>query len=117
MLKWDAVRLHSAAWVGDPYAGFPLAIGGWCRIPLFTLQEEFHKIVPRKLERRLVIVGVWIRPTAELVDMNAFARDKGFKFTLSTIDVFSKNDWLVLLKHNTGARGGCLTKALRGAHV
>ena len=69
------------------------------------LAEELHKPVRRKFERRRVIVGgidkIW---AADLVDMSAFSRDnRGFKFILSIIDVFSKYGWLVPLKDKKGA--------------
>lgn len=40
---------------------------------------------------------------ADLVDMQAFAKDnKGFKYLLTIIDIFSKFGWIVPLKNKTG---------------
>ena len=68
------------------------------------LAEELHKPVRRKFQRRRVVVGgvdeTW---AADLVDMSAFSRDnKGYKFLLSIIDVFSKYGWLIPLKDKKG---------------
>ena len=51
----------------------------------------------------MIVGGVDKTWAAELVDMSAFSRDnKGFKFILSIIDVFSKYGWLVPLKDTKG---------------
>ena len=51
----------------------------------------------------MIIWGVGKTWAANLVDTSVFARgDKGFKFILSIIDVFSKYGWLVLLKDKRG---------------
>ena len=68
------------------------------------LAEELHKPVRRKFQKRRVVVGgvdeTW---AADLVDMSAFSRDnRGFKYLLSIIDVFSKYGWLVPLKDKKG---------------
>ena len=47
----------------------------------------------------------WIRygPPTLIVDMNAFAREnKGVKYLLTVLDVFSKYGWIVPLKTKTG---------------
>ena len=51
----------------------------------------------------MIVGGVDDTWAADLVDMSAFSRDnKGFKFILSIIDVFSKYCWLVPLKDKKG---------------
>ena len=52
----------------------------------------------------MVVGGVDDTWAADLVDMSAFSRDnRGFKYLLSIIDVFSKYGWLVPLKDKKGA--------------
>ena len=63
-----------------------------------------HKPVRRKFQRRKVIVGgpdqQW---QADLVDVGRLSKDnKGIKFLLTCIDVFSKKAWVVPLKDKTG---------------
>ena len=69
-----------------------------------TLAEELHKPIRRKFERRKVLVNgidkIW---AADLVDMQAFAKfNRGFKYLLAVIDIFSKYGWLIPLKDKTG---------------
>ena len=56
------------------------------------LAEEHHKPVSRKFERIKVNVnGIDEIMAADLIDMQAFSKDnKGIKFLLTVIDVFSK---------------------------
>lgn len=68
------------------------------------LANELHKPVVRKFRKRRVIVygidEIW---GADLVDMQAFAKDNdGFRFLLSVIDVYSKYGWLVPIKDKSG---------------
>ena len=68
------------------------------------LAEELHKPVSRKFPRRSVQVksidDIW---AADLVDMQAFTKfNRGTKYLLAVIDVFSKYGWLVPLKNKTG---------------
>ena len=77
-----------------------------------ALAEELHKPVTRKFKKRRVIAGgvdkIW---AADLVDMKAFAEDnKGIKYLLTVLDVFSKYGWIVPLKTKTGAE---VAKALK----
>ena len=68
------------------------------------LAEELHKPVRRKFQRRRVQVRgideIW---AADLVDMQAFSKfNRGFKYLLAVIDIFSKFGWLIPLKDKTG---------------
>jgi transposase InsO family protein len=68
------------------------------------LAEELHKPVRRKFERRRVRVNgideIW---AADLIDMQVFSKfNKGVKYLLSVIDIFSKYGWLIPLKDKTG---------------
>ena len=58
----------------------------------------------RRFDKRTVFAkqvdDIW---TADLVDMSSFPRsNKGYKYLLTVIDVFSKHGWLVPLKIKTG---------------
>ena len=69
-----------------------------------TLAEELHKPVRKKFEKRRVLVNgidkIW---AADLADMQAFSKfNRGIKYLLAIIDVFSKYGWLVPLKDKTG---------------
>ena len=64
------------------------------------LANELHKPVRRRFDKRTVFAkqvdDIW---TADLVDMSSFSRsNKGYKFLLTIIDVFSKYGWIVPLK-------------------
>ena len=69
-----------------------------------TLTDELHKPVKRKFEKRQVFAknvdDIW---AADLVDMQYYSRtNKGFKYLLMIIDVFSKYGWAIPLKNKTG---------------
>ena len=69
------------------------------------LAEELHKPIRRKFVKRTVFAknvdDIW---TADLVDMQPFSRDnKGIKYLLTVIDVFSKYGWIIPLKTKTGS--------------
>ena len=68
------------------------------------LADELHKPIRRKFQKRKVVAktvdDIW---TADLVEMIPLAKyNKGFKYLLMVIDVFSKFGWIVPLKTKTG---------------
>ena len=68
------------------------------------LADELHKPIRRKLQKRLVVSknvdDIW---AADLVEMQSFSKsNKGYKYILMVIDVFSKFGWAVPLKTKTG---------------
>ena len=68
------------------------------------LANELHKPVRRRFDKRTVFAkqvdDIW---TADLVHMSSFSRsNKGYKYLLTVIDVFSKYGWIVPLKTKTG---------------
>ena len=67
------------------------------------LANELHKPVRRRFDKRTVFASqaddIW---AADLVDMSSFSRsNKGYKYLLTVIDVFSKYVWIVPLKTMT----------------
>ena len=71
----------------------------------FQLAKELHKPVIRKFKKRKVYSGfkdnIW---SADLADMQLISKfNKGFRFLLCVIDIFSKYAWVVLLKDKNGA--------------
>ena len=81
--------------------------GGVVNIPLeFTeqLAKEFHKPIIRKFKKRKVYSGfrdnIW---GADLADMQLISKlNKGFRFLLCVIDIFSKYAWVLPLKNKKG---------------
>ena len=68
------------------------------------LVEELHIPVTRKFWRRKVYVNsidnIW---AADLVDMQAFSKyNKGVKYLLTVVDIFSKYGRMIPLKNKTG---------------
>ena len=67
------------------------------------LADELHKPIKRNFTRRHVIVNnideMW---TSDLIDMQLLAKfNKGFKYLLMVIDVFSKYGWIKPLKNKS----------------
>ena len=68
------------------------------------LAEELHKPIIRKFEKRKVYSGfkdnIW---RVDLTDMQLISKfNKGFRFLLCIIDIYSKYDWVVPLKDKKG---------------
>ena len=68
------------------------------------LAEKLHKPSIRKFEKRTVYSGfkdnIW---GADLADMHLISKfNKGFRFLLCVIDIFSKYAWVVPLKDKKG---------------
>ena len=68
------------------------------------LTDELHKPVRRKFRKRIVFAkgvdSIW---AADLVDMQYYARtNKGYKYILMIIDVYSKYGWAIPLKTKKG---------------
>ena len=68
------------------------------------LAEELHKPIRKKFKRRHVITkgidDVW---SCDLVEMQEWSRDnKGYRYILNVVDVFSKYAWSIPLKDKTG---------------
>ena len=86
---------------------------GWgVSSPLWNneLAKELHKPIKRKFKKRRVYVKgankIW---AADLVDMQSFSRkNKGYKYILMVIDLFSRYGWAVPLKTKTAS---AVTKA------
>ena len=78
--------------------------GGAVKIEVMPNQEELHKPIIRKLEKRKVYSSfkdnIW---GADLTDMPLLSKfNKGFRFLLCVIDIFSKYAWVVPLKDKKG---------------
>jgi len=76
------------------------------------LAEELHKPVIKNFPKRKVYVNgidkIW---AADLVDMQAFSKfNRGTRYLLTVIDVFSKFGWMLPLKDKTGVS---VAKALK----
>ena len=68
------------------------------------LAEELHKPITRKFKKRKVYStfkeNTW---GADLVNIQLISNfNKGFRFSLCVIDIFSKYAWVVLLKDKKG---------------
>ena len=81
--------------------------GSGINIPLEfneQLAKELHKPIIRKFKKRKVYSGfkdnIW---GADLADMQLISKfNKGFRFLLCVIDIFSKYAWVVPLKDKKG---------------
>ena len=68
------------------------------------LAEELHKPIIRKFKKRKVYSGfkdnIW---DADLADMQLISKfNKGLRFLLCVIDIFTKYNWVVPLKDKKG---------------
>jgi len=68
------------------------------------LADELHKPIIKNFPKRKVYVNgidkIW---AADLVEMQAFSKfNRGVRYLLTVIDVFSKYGWMLLLKDKTG---------------
>ena len=68
------------------------------------LAEELHKPIIRKFKKRKVYSGfkdnIW---GVDLADMQSISKfNKGFRFLLCVIDIFSKYAWIIPLKDKKG---------------
>ena len=68
------------------------------------LADELHKMARKKFQKRKVVANnideIW---AADLVEMQTFSKtNKGYKYLLMVIDIFSKYGWIVPLKTKTG---------------
>ena len=67
---------------------------GFCRVKLLTLVNLNRPIVYTSIDK------IW---AADLVDMQAFSKyNKGVKYLLTVVDIFSKYGWIIPLKNKTG---------------
>ena len=68
------------------------------------LAKELHKPIIRKFKKRTVYSGfkdnIWGADLADMQLINKF--NKGFRFLLCVIDIFSKYAWVVPLKDKKG---------------
>ena len=69
-------------------------------LAMHQLAEELYKPIIRKLKKKTVYFGfkdnIW---GADLADMELISKfNKGLRFLLCVIDIFSKYAWVVLLK-------------------
>jgi len=70
------------------------------------LADELHKPVRRKFQRRQVISydvdDIW---SCDLVEMQEWSKvNKGYRYMLNVVDVFSKYAWSVPMKDKTGIK-------------
>ena len=68
------------------------------------LSEELHKSKRKNFPRRKIIVNhIDEIFAADLVEMQKFAKlNKGFRYLLTCIDIFSKYSWVIPLKDKKG---------------
>ena len=80
------------------------------------LADELHKPITKKIEKRIVYSGfsdnIW---GADLADMQLISKfNKGFRFLLCVIDIFSKYAWVVPLKDKKRHKHcQCISKNIR----
>jgi len=68
------------------------------------LADELHKPIIKNYPKLKVYVnGIYKTWAADLVEMQAFSKfNRGFRYLLTVIDVFSKYGWMLPLKDKTG---------------
>ena len=71
---------------------------------IYNQLKESHKPIIRKFKIRKVCSGfrdnIW---GADLTDMHLISKvNKGFRFLLCVIDIFSKYDWVIPIKDKKG---------------
>ena len=66
--------------------------------------EELHKPKRKNYPRRKIVVNnINVIFTADLVEMQKFAKlNKGYRYLLTCIDIFSKYSWVIPLKDKKG---------------
>ncbi|PFX18804.1 putative uncharacterized transposon-derived protein F54H12.3 [Stylophora pistillata] len=69
-----------------------------------SLADELHKPIRRNFPKRRVIVNgideIWC---SDLVEMQKFAKwNKGYRYLLMVLDIFSKYGWIIPLKNKKG---------------
>ena len=72
--------------------------------PNYQLANEIHKPIIKKFKKRKVYSSfrdnIW---GVDLADMQSLSKcNKGIKYLLCTIDIFSKYVWVIYLKDKTG---------------
>ena len=68
------------------------------------LADELHKPIKRNFQKRRVIANhideIWC---SDLVEMQQFSKwNKGYRYLLMVLDIFSKYGWIVPLKDKQG---------------
>ena len=79
------------------------------------LSEELHKPKRKNCPRRKIIVNHIDEIFAtDLVEMQKFAKlNKGYRYLLTCIDIFSKYSWVIALKDKKGKKGINVKNALQ----
>ena len=84
---------------------------GWGVVWSDQLADELHRPIKRKFIKRKVFASnvdsIW---AADLVEVGKLAKfNKGYKYLLTVIDIFSKYGWMLPIKNKTGE---CVAQAL-----
>ena len=84
---------------------YKLGLGKKKKKQTTALADELHKPVKRKFQKRpVIVVGIDDTWSADLDDMTSFAKfNKGIKYLLTIIDIFSKYAWAAPVRDKTGA--------------
>ena len=101
--KYDGYQRSLASMI---YKFFDKKPGGTCitNEPNYQLEEELHKPIIRKFKKRKVYSSfrdnIW---GVDLADMQSLSKyNKGIKYLLCAIDLFSKYAWVVPIKDKKG---------------